>query len=421
MHIVCPHCTTSYAIDLATLGAAGRTVRCSRCKEVWLARPEDAVEVAAAVPAMARPAIGMPPRNGKPVASEDSRGEQDPPIVDSPSISADWPADGDGLPPASVERRAPGDGGSRRGSATPAMAAQSARSGRRSTGRPAARLSTACAAMGALVLALVIWRVDVVRLLPQTAAFYKMVGLEVNLRGLVFKDVKITNETVEGKPVLVIEGMIEGRSQQAGRTAAAALQRPRRAGRGDLRLERGAGAGRAEAGRTGLVQVAAGLAAARRAQYRRALLQQAGTSPAATHELGWTVALAQDGGSMPRVLIADDEESMRTLVARAIAMDGHDTVTAEDGAEALEILSREPGAFDLLLTDIQMPVMDGIALALAAARDFPDLTILLMTGFADQRERASGLNAIVHDVVTKPFSVADIRTAVAGALAARKR
>ena len=123
---------------------------------------------------------------------------------------------------------------------------------------------------------------------------------------------------------------------------------------------------------------------------------------------------------MPRILIADDEDSMRALVARAIAMDGHDTVTAQDGAEALEILTREQGAFDLLLTDIQMPVMDGIALALAAARDFPDLTILLMTGFADQRERASGLNAIAHDVVTKPFSVADIRTAVADALAARK-
>jgi two-component system cell cycle response regulator CpdR len=123
---------------------------------------------------------------------------------------------------------------------------------------------------------------------------------------------------------------------------------------------------------------------------------------------------------MPRVLIADDEASMRTLVARAIALDGHDVVTAEDGAEALDILERESGAFDLLLTDIQMPVMDGIALALLAARDFPDLTILLMTGFADQRERAHGLNAIVHDVVTKPFSVADIRTAVTAALGARK-
>ncbi len=123
---------------------------------------------------------------------------------------------------------------------------------------------------------------------------------------------------------------------------------------------------------------------------------------------------------MPRVLIADDEDSMRMLVARAVAMDGHDIVTAQDGAEALDILTRENGAFDLLLTDIKMPVMDGIALALAVARDFPDLTVLLMTGFADQRERASNLSAIVHDVVTKPFSVADIRTAVGAALAARK-
>jgi two-component system cell cycle response regulator CpdR len=124
---------------------------------------------------------------------------------------------------------------------------------------------------------------------------------------------------------------------------------------------------------------------------------------------------------MSRVLIVDDEDSMRLLVARAIAMDGHDIMTASDGAEALEILGSTDSAFDLLLTDIQMPVMDGIALALAAARDFPDLTILLMTGFAEQRERASGLNAIAHDVITKPFSVADIRTAVADALAAKKR
>ena len=108
---------------------------------------------------------------------------------------------------------------------------------------------------------------------------------------------------------------------------------------------------------------------------------------------------------MPRVLIADDEDSMRTLVARAIAMDGHETVTAQDGAEALEILTREDGAFDLLLTDIQMPVMDGIALALTVAAQFPDLTILLMTGFADQRERAHGLEALIYDVVPKPFSL----------------
>jgi CheY-like chemotaxis protein len=63
--------------------------------------------------------------------------------------------------------------------------------------------------------------------------------------------------------------------------------------------------------------------------------------------------------------------------------------------------------------------MDGIALALAAARDHPDLVILLMTGYADQRERASGLDALIHDVVSKPFTLAQIKRAVAGALAAR--
>src|SRR6201996_1361944 len=123
---------------------------------------------------------------------------------------------------------------------------------------------------------------------------------------------------------------------------------------------------------------------------------------------------------MSRVLIVDDEEAMRLLVARAIAMDGHEITTAADGAEALEILESADSPFELMLTDIQMPVMDGIALALSAARDFPQVTILLMTGYAEQRERASGLNAIVHDVVSKPFSVADIRTAVADALAAKK-
>ena len=94
------------------------------------------------------------------------------------------------------------------------------------------------------------------------------------------------------------------------------------------------------------------------------------------------------------------------MCARALTTDGHEVETACDGSDALELLSREAGRFDLLLTDIRMPIMDGIALALAAARDFPDLTILLMTGYADQRERAHGLDAIIHDVIAKPFSVA---------------
>ena len=121
---------------------------------------------------------------------------------------------------------------------------------------------------------------------------------------------------------------------------------------------------------------------------------------------------------MARILVAEDDDAVRALVRRALELDGHAVTTAEDGGEALEVIRRENGRFDLLLSDIRMPVMDGIALALAAARDFPALRILLMTGYAEQRERAHGLEAIVRDVVQKPFTLAEIRRAVAEALAA---
>jgi two-component system, cell cycle response regulator CpdR len=124
---------------------------------------------------------------------------------------------------------------------------------------------------------------------------------------------------------------------------------------------------------------------------------------------------------MARILIAEDDEALRALCARALASGGHQVVSACDGSEALDLLGREQGRFDLLLADVRMPIMDGIALALAAARDFPDLTILLMTGYADQRERAQGLDALVHDVIAKPFSIALLRDAVAEALAVRVR
>ncbi len=100
-------------------------------------------------------------------------------------------------------------------------------------------------------------------------------------------------------------------------------------------------------------------------------------------------------------------------------MSGHEVMTACDGSEALDLLKRQDGRFDLLLTDIRMPIMDGIALALAAARDFPELVILLMTGYADQRERAHGLDALIHDVIAKPFTLSVLRGAVDEALAVK--
>jgi two-component system cell cycle response regulator CpdR len=122
---------------------------------------------------------------------------------------------------------------------------------------------------------------------------------------------------------------------------------------------------------------------------------------------------------MARILVAEDEESVRSFVQRALELDGHAVTTTVDGLEALDAIAAAGGAFDLLLTDIRMPGMDGIALALAAARDYPAMMIMLMTGYADQRERAAGLDALIQDVVTKPFALSDIRLAVTRALTAR--
>jgi CheY-like chemotaxis protein len=122
---------------------------------------------------------------------------------------------------------------------------------------------------------------------------------------------------------------------------------------------------------------------------------------------------------MARILLVDDEEPVRGFLKRGLEMDGHAITTAIDGSDALDRLNEADGAFDLVLTDIRMPIMDGIALALAAKRDYPRLTILLMTGYADQRERAKGLDAIIADVLTKPFSLADLRSTVTRVLDAR--
>jgi CheY-like chemotaxis protein len=122
---------------------------------------------------------------------------------------------------------------------------------------------------------------------------------------------------------------------------------------------------------------------------------------------------------MARILVAEDDDNVRAFVTRALAHMGHEVTEAEDGGIAAELVAEAGGAFDLLLSDIKMPVMDGIALALTVAAQYPDLTILLMTGFADQRERAHGLDALIYDVVPKPFSLQVLLDKVGDALANR--
>ncbi|MBL4666035.1 MAG: response regulator [Sneathiella sp.] len=122
---------------------------------------------------------------------------------------------------------------------------------------------------------------------------------------------------------------------------------------------------------------------------------------------------------MARILVAEDEVSLREFVQRALVHHGHEVLAVRDGAEALHELQSDE-VFDLLLTDIVMPIMDGIALSLKVAKDFPDLKILLMTGYAAERQRAYNLDDLIHDVISKPFTLSEICEKVEEALRAGK-
>ena len=117
---------------------------------------------------------------------------------------------------------------------------------------------------------------------------------------------------------------------------------------------------------------------------------------------------------MAQILVAEDEATVRAFVVRALQIDGHQVTAVGDGTQALEALSR--GSYDLLLTDIVMPMMDGIALALKVTRDYPAVRVLMMTGYAHEKMRAHNLDVLFHDVLSKPFSLDELTRAVKTAL-----
>lgn len=107
---------------------------------------------------------------------------------------------------------------------------------------------------------------------------------------------------------------------------------------------------------------------------------------------------------MARILVAEDDDSVRDFIQRGLALHGYQVESAADGGAALERL-RDSGPFDLLLTDIAMPVMDGLALALKVSADYPELPVLMMSGFAHERQRAYNLEDLIIDVLEKPFTL----------------
>ena len=120
---------------------------------------------------------------------------------------------------------------------------------------------------------------------------------------------------------------------------------------------------------------------------------------------------------MARILIAEDDIAVQSFVARALAHRGHRVQAVDDGIQALERLQSE--VYDLLITDIVMPGLDGIALALKVARDYPNLPVLLMTGYSAERQRAHNLEELICRVVTKPFSLKQICDAADQVLSVR--
>lgn len=113
---------------------------------------------------------------------------------------------------------------------------------------------------------------------------------------------------------------------------------------------------------------------------------------------------------MARILVAEDELPMREFIRRVLELRGHEVVTVADGADAVRMLLRGP--FDLLLTDVGMPNMDGVELSLKVARDWPALPVLMMSGYATERSRAQALGNLATDVLPKPFSMVALNAAV---------
>jgi CheY-like chemotaxis protein len=138
--------------------------------------------------------------------------------------------------------------------------------------------------------------------------------------------------------------------------------------------------------------------------------------PQVRHGVAKTIArrIARES-PMARILLADDDAAARDLIQRALAVDGHIVTATQDGAEALERLQSEPG-FDLLIADVQMPAVDGIALAEKGLKLHPELRVILISGFADEIGRAKHLKSKVARVVAKPVTLEQMRASVKAAL-----
>jgi excisionase family DNA binding protein len=116
----------------------------------------------------------------------------------------------------------------------------------------------------------------------------------------------------------------------------------------------------------------------------------------------------------PRVLVADDEASIRELLAKTLALAEYDVETAPDGRAAVERL--RVGHYDLLIADLKMPGLDGLTLIREAKRLKADLPVIIITGFSTESSAIEAVNLGVAGYLTKPFRVPQVLAAAARAL-----
>ena len=122
----------------------------------------------------------------------------------------------------------------------------------------------------------------------------------------------------------------------------------------------------------------------------------------------------QSNNSRPRVLVVDDEPSIRDLLSKMLALVDYHVDVASDGQSALEHMRL--GRYDLLITDLRMPGMDGISVIHAARRLQADLPVIIITGFSTEASAIEAANLGVAGYLTKPFRVPKVLEAAAKAL-----
>lgn len=119
-------------------------------------------------------------------------------------------------------------------------------------------------------------------------------------------------------------------------------------------------------------------------------------------------------GDRPRILVVDDEQAVRDLLAKTLTMADYDVDSAPDGASAIDRLRAVE--YDLLITDLKMPGMDGLSVIREARRAAPDLPVIIITGYSTEASAIEAINLGVAGYLTKPFRLPRILAATARAL-----